>query len=407
MTLPARMKFGIFLAPFHQLGENPTLALERDLELLEWLDYLGFDEAWIGEHHSAGWEIIASPEVFIGAAAERTKHIKLGTGVDLAALPQPADGREPHGAARPPHARPRHARRRPRRSRHRRADAGHRPGDAAPAHGRGDDGHHRACSPADEPMTHQSDWFKLTQRPPAAAALHAAPHARSRSPPCGRPPAWSWRASTASACSRSRAPRGEDDALNDFWNIAEKTAAEHGKTVDRNEWRLVLHVHLAETRGAGAGRGAGARRHVLARLLRGHDGLPQRLRGRQGRRSSTRWTSADIWCIGTPDDLVAAINRLDEQQRRLRRPDHPAGRLGDARAGDAQLRAHRALREAALPGQPRRPGSLAGRSRRVPPSRCAPCAKTRRGERGRRTRSTPPERRRRAGRSPALPSPAQ
>ena len=69
------------MAPFHQLGEDPTLALDRDLELLQWLDYLGFDEAWIGEHHSAGWEIIASPEVFIGVAAERTKHIKLGTGV--------------------------------------------------------------------------------------------------------------------------------------------------------------------------------------------------------------------------------------------------------------------------------------------------------------------------------------
>ena len=79
------MKFGIFLAPFHWLGDNPTLALERDLEIIQWLDYLGFDEAWIGEHHSAGWETISSPEVFMGVAAERTKHIKLGTGV--ASLP--------------------------------------------------------------------------------------------------------------------------------------------------------------------------------------------------------------------------------------------------------------------------------------------------------------------------------
>ena len=55
------MKFGIFLAPFHRLGENPTLALGRDMELIEWLDYLGYDEVWIGEHHSAGWELIASP----------------------------------------------------------------------------------------------------------------------------------------------------------------------------------------------------------------------------------------------------------------------------------------------------------------------------------------------------------
>ena len=76
-----RMKFGVFLAPFHPLGENPTLGLERDFELLEKLDSLGYDEAWIGEHHSGGWETIASPEVFIAMAAARTKHIRLGTGV--------------------------------------------------------------------------------------------------------------------------------------------------------------------------------------------------------------------------------------------------------------------------------------------------------------------------------------
>ena len=78
------MKFGIFMAPFHWAAENPTLSFERDMELLEWLDQLGYDEAWIGEHHSGGWETIASPEIFIGAAAQRTKHIKLGTGVPSA-----------------------------------------------------------------------------------------------------------------------------------------------------------------------------------------------------------------------------------------------------------------------------------------------------------------------------------
>ena len=76
-----RLRFGAFIAPFHPLDENPTLAIERDLELVEWMDQLGYDEAWIGEHHSAGYEIIASPEVFIAAAAERTRHIRLGTGV--------------------------------------------------------------------------------------------------------------------------------------------------------------------------------------------------------------------------------------------------------------------------------------------------------------------------------------
>src|SRR5215218_4209732 len=75
------LRFGIFMAPFHAVGQNPTLALERDLELIVRLDELGYDEAWIGEHHSAGFEIIASPEVFIATAAERTRHIRLGTGV--------------------------------------------------------------------------------------------------------------------------------------------------------------------------------------------------------------------------------------------------------------------------------------------------------------------------------------
>src|SRR5688500_470671 len=81
MTQAWPLRFGIFLAPFHPPHRNPTLALERDLELIVRLDELGYDEAWIGEHHSAGFEIIASPEVFIAVAAERTKHIMLGTGV--------------------------------------------------------------------------------------------------------------------------------------------------------------------------------------------------------------------------------------------------------------------------------------------------------------------------------------
>src|SRR5580704_6479792 len=75
------LKTGIFLAPFHPLNENPLLALDRDMELLVHLDRLNYHEAWIGEHHSGGFEIIACPEMFIAAAAERTRHIRLGTGV--------------------------------------------------------------------------------------------------------------------------------------------------------------------------------------------------------------------------------------------------------------------------------------------------------------------------------------
>lgn len=77
-----RMRFGVFHAPYHlPMGQNPTLALQRDVELIQHLDRLGFDEAWIGEHHSCGCEIIADPTVFIANVAPQTKNIKLGTGV--------------------------------------------------------------------------------------------------------------------------------------------------------------------------------------------------------------------------------------------------------------------------------------------------------------------------------------
>ncbi|MEB4209899.1 LLM class flavin-dependent oxidoreductase [Mycobacterium sp. 94-17] len=77
----SKLRFGYFIAPFHRAGTNPTLALQRDLRFVEHLDALGFDEVWLGEHHSAGSEIISSPEIFIAAAAERAKRIRFGTGV--------------------------------------------------------------------------------------------------------------------------------------------------------------------------------------------------------------------------------------------------------------------------------------------------------------------------------------
>src|ERR1041384_2750178 len=84
-----RMRFGIFMAPFYPAGTNPTLLLDSDLELIDHLDRLGFDEAWIGEHHSAGSEKIPSPEIFIAAAAQRTRTIRLGSGVISASYHNP------------------------------------------------------------------------------------------------------------------------------------------------------------------------------------------------------------------------------------------------------------------------------------------------------------------------------
>jgi len=76
------LKFGTFMAPFHcPTGKNPTTAYQRDLEVIQHMDKLGFDEAWVGEHHSCGHELIPDPMTFIAWAAAQTEHIKLGTGV--------------------------------------------------------------------------------------------------------------------------------------------------------------------------------------------------------------------------------------------------------------------------------------------------------------------------------------
>lgn len=79
-TKQDKLKFGIFIGPYHKPGINPTLTFQQDLEIIEQMDRLGFDEAWIGEHHSGGIELVDDPMLTIAAAAERTKHIQFGTG---------------------------------------------------------------------------------------------------------------------------------------------------------------------------------------------------------------------------------------------------------------------------------------------------------------------------------------
>jgi alkanesulfonate monooxygenase SsuD/methylene tetrahydromethanopterin reductase-like flavin-dependent oxidoreductase (luciferase family) len=75
------MRYGYFMMPMHQPGSDIGVTLQTDLAQIERLDGLDFDEAWIGEHFTAEWENIPAPDIFIGAALQRTRHIKLGTGV--------------------------------------------------------------------------------------------------------------------------------------------------------------------------------------------------------------------------------------------------------------------------------------------------------------------------------------
>ena len=314
MALPERMKFGIFLGPFHPVGENPTLAIERDLELVEWLDTLGFDEAWIGEHHSAGWETVSSPEIFIAAAAGRTRHIKLGTGVislpyhhpfivadRMVLLDHLTRGRVLMGVG--PGALP--------------SDAYMMGIEPTVQRRRMDEalGVILRLFTETEPVTYKSDWFELNE-----AVLQLRPYQRPHMPiavasvqtPAGVGLAGKHGAAVLSM-SVPRDNSGQSD-LDYLWNIAEESAAEHEKTVRREDWRLVIHVHLAESRkeaieDARLGGGRYQRDYIEGTLggKMGTDGevpLEKIIDG---------MVEVGTWIVGTPDDCIAAIKRLDER----------------------------------------------------------------------------------------------
>jgi limonene 1,2-monooxygenase len=242
-----RLKFGIFLAPFHPVGQNPTLALERDLQLIEHLDELGFDEAWFGEHHSAGYEIIASPEVFIAAAAQRTRHIRLGTGVSslpyhhpfmladrLVLLDHLTRGRLMIGVG--PGALP--------------SDAFMMGIDPAKQRDMMEESLEAILLllAGDEPVSMETDWFTLVK-----ARLQMRPYQRpfpevavaAQISPAGPRAAGKFGCSLLSIGATSA---GGFDVLGSHWDVMEERAAEFDTTVDRSTWRLVGPMHIADTK---------------------------------------------------------------------------------------------------------------------------------------------------------------
>jgi len=75
------MKFSFFMMPLHHPSENPALAFDRDISLIHYADALDFDEFFIGEHHSGGWETMPAPEIVLAKAAAHAHRIRLGTSV--------------------------------------------------------------------------------------------------------------------------------------------------------------------------------------------------------------------------------------------------------------------------------------------------------------------------------------
>ena len=307
-----QVKFGGFLAPHHPIGESPMLQFQRDLDLVAHMDRLGFSEFWCGEHHSTGWETIASPEMFLAAAAQRSHRIRLGTGV--VSLPYHHPFNVAQRMVQLDHMS------------QGRAIFGSGPG-ALPS-----DAHMLGIDPMvqrdrqdeaigviqkllrGERVTHESEWFTLQD-----AALQLLPVQRdmpfavaSMVSPSGMTLAGKYGTGVLSIGSMSTAGL---DALPVQWSFAEDAAAESGARVDRENWRIVMSFHIAETREQ-------AQAEAKHGLLRWHNEYTV---GTLMRPAAVAYDSPDAAVealaegggagasvIGTPDDLIASVRKLQD-----------------------------------------------------------------------------------------------
>jgi limonene 1,2-monooxygenase len=306
-----RLKFGAFLAPHHPIGEHPMLQFRRDLDLVAHLDKLGYDEFWCGEHHSSGWEMIASPEMFLAAAAERSTRIRLATGV--VSLPY----HHPFNVAQ------------------RMVQLDHMSGGRA-IFGSGpgalaSDAHTLGVDPMvlrdrqdeaigiirrlfnGERVTCKSEWFNLNdgalQLLPLQEEMEFA--VASQISPSGMTLAGKHGIGIISIGSLSQEGL---NALPTQWGFAEAAAAKHGRTVDRRNWRVLLSWHIAETREK-------AREQARDGLFRHHNEYITGTLQRPGAKpfktpdqavDLTAYSDGAVATIGTPDDLVARIKQVLE-----------------------------------------------------------------------------------------------
>src|SRR3954465_9982709 len=304
-----RLQFGTFLAPHHPLGENPTLQFQSDLQLAAHLDRLGYDEFWCGEPHSSGWEMIASPEMFLAAAGQVTHTIKLGTGV--VSLPYHHPFNVAQRMVQLDHMTKG------------RAMFGSGPGAlASDAHTLGIDPMTQRDRQDEaiaiirrlfkgERVTAKRDWFTMND-----AALQILPLQEempfvvaSQISPSGMTLAGKYGIGIISLGSMSTQGLM---ALPTQWGFAEDAAKKHGTTVSRSDWRVLLSWHIAESREQ-------AHRDAGAGLMRWHNeynvgtlqrpGL-QRFTSPEDALEKTAGGEAAASTIGTPDDLVKTIKNL-------------------------------------------------------------------------------------------------
>lgn len=315
MAIPSRMQFGAFLAPHHPVGMHPTLQFAQDLDLVEHLDRLGLDEFWCGEHHSSGWEMIGSPEMFLAAAGQRSHTIRLGTGVvslpyhhpfnvaqRIVQLDHMTRGRAMFGTG--PGALP--------------SDARTLNIDPMTQRDRQDEamGVIIRLLNGEERFSYDCDWFTLNDaRLQILPLQERVPMATASSiSPSGMQLAGKYGCGVLSIASNSTAGI---QALPTQWSFAEEAAAQHGQTVDRRNWRVLMSFHLAESREQ-------ARNEAVDGLQRWHNEYNVWTLGRPGAKHvDDKWALMDeissagsaaggAAVIGTPDDMIASIRHLQE-----------------------------------------------------------------------------------------------
>ena len=87
---PRPMKFSAFLL-FHRPDRNKSIkeVYDYNIRVAELLEELGFDGAWVSEHHFRDYGTVPSLFTMLGYLAGRTENLRLGTGVVVLPLHNP------------------------------------------------------------------------------------------------------------------------------------------------------------------------------------------------------------------------------------------------------------------------------------------------------------------------------
>lgn len=304
------MRFGVFISPIHAPSINPTLTLRSDVELIVRLDELGFDEAWIGEHHSSGWEYVGAPDLMLAHLISQTRRIRLGTGVISVPYHNPfhvADrmmlldhlslGRVMLGVG--PGALP--------------YDAVSLGVDPLEARRMLDEGLEVILALLrGEIVSRTTDWFELKDaclQLPAFSSPHLEVAVSSLHTPGG--PRLAGKYGTSMMMFNPTQQAGFE-ALNNQWQIVEDQAAEYGQSVSRDNWRLVAPMFVAESE-------AEARRQVMVGVdrwcyyMKKVATLPILPPTDDTTAAIDALVESGFAVIGTPDQAVEQIERLNER----------------------------------------------------------------------------------------------